>query len=300
MPVGIGKEYRHLPVVQGDLKPPAGGAADLRGIRFGGRDPGKMDDSAFHRIVDHLGGSRRGYRKVRKGVKRRLERHMAGLGCRTVAAYLEALERSAADMEAARRLMTVPISRFFRDRVLWAQLRDPVLPTLLDRFGVPLHVWSAGCACGEEAYSFRILWEKMLPGVPPRILATDLMPERIERAEAGLYPRGSMKEIPEALLPRWFEELEGGRGYRVREAVRSGIRWQCLDIEAIECRSPFHIVFLRNSILTYDRPPKRDRVLARVRECVARGGVVIVGSHERLPDPDGRFERWFPWIYRLR
>ena len=56
---------------------------------------------------------------MRKGVKKRIHRHMQELGCRNVEAYLLALDEDREVKEQCERLLTVSISRFFRDRGLW-------------------------------------------------------------------------------------------------------------------------------------------------------------------------------------
>lgn len=262
-----------------------------------------MNDEQFHRVVDYLGYSRRGYRRVRKGVKKRLDRHMAELGCPTVDRYLERLEQSRQLLDDCRLLMTVPISRFFRDAVLWQRLLDTVLPDLVERFKTPLSIWCAGCAGGEEVYSLRILWEEFatvpLECARPYILATDIHPEQIERAKAAVYPKSSLKELPPELLERWFEPIRGGRRYRVREAARSGITWQVRDTSDTEGIPGFCLIFFRNSVLTYYRDPERHAVFQKVRNRLARGGVLVVGSHETLPESETGFTRWLPWCYRL-
>jgi chemotaxis protein methyltransferase CheR len=78
------------------------------------------------------------------------------------------MEIIASDQEvetACKRHLAVSISRFFRDRKLWEVLRDKTLPKLIATMGNqenkgPFKAWSCGCARGEEAYSFRILWEE--------------------------------------------------------------------------------------------------------------------------------------------
>ena len=78
-----------------------------------------MDDRQFRRLLHHLGLSWTGYRKVRKGVKRRISRQMQGLNCPDMAGYLHVPKRDTEAGDECRRLMTVSISRFFRDRRLW-------------------------------------------------------------------------------------------------------------------------------------------------------------------------------------
>ena len=73
-----------------------------------------MDDRAFGRLLEFLGLSWPGYRRVRKGVKKRVGRHMQ--------AYLEKLMQNKEVRRQCERLMCVSISRFFRDRRLWEAL----------------------------------------------------------------------------------------------------------------------------------------------------------------------------------
>ena len=82
---------------------------------------------------------------------------MRALGAQDFEAYLGALgndEELRAGFEA---LMTVSISRFFRDRGFWETLENQILPEIVDRHREGVKVWFAGCACGEEVFSFAIL-----------------------------------------------------------------------------------------------------------------------------------------------
>ena len=53
-----------------------------------------MDDQQFRQPLNCFGLSWYGYRKVRKGVKKCIRRHMQRLGCRTVREYLIDLDSS--------------------------------------------------------------------------------------------------------------------------------------------------------------------------------------------------------------
>ena len=102
-----------------------------------------MDDLQFCQILDRFGFSWSGFRKVRKGVKKRLAHHMQETGCRNIGEYLEALERNQEVRLQFECLMTVSISRFFRDRGLWKTFQEEILP-ILAKAGQFVRVWSAG------------------------------------------------------------------------------------------------------------------------------------------------------------
>ena len=78
-----------------------------------------MDDAQFRILLEHLGYCWDGCRRVRKGVKKRTHRHMQQLGCRDIPAYLNLLDNQVERRHECELLMTVSISRFFRDRRLW-------------------------------------------------------------------------------------------------------------------------------------------------------------------------------------
>ncbi len=90
-----------------------------------------MDDQQFRQLLNLFGFSWKGYRKVRKGVKKRINRHMKELGCRNMAAYLAELEKEDEARQHCELLLTVSISRFFRDREFWRTLEKKLLPELI-------------------------------------------------------------------------------------------------------------------------------------------------------------------------
>jgi chemotaxis protein methyltransferase CheR len=90
-----------------------------------------MNDDQFRQLLDHFGYSWQGYRKVRKGVFKRLMRHMRELDVRDVDDYLARITSSPDIRMETRRLMTVSFSRFFRDRPLWKIIKAKLLPEIL-------------------------------------------------------------------------------------------------------------------------------------------------------------------------
>lgn len=188
-----------------------------------------MNDKEFTQLLEFLGLSRQGYHKVRRGVKKRVGRHMQALGCRSMREYLGQLAQGAEVMRRCELAVTVPISRFFRDRLLWKTLEDRTLPELIAAGTGSVRVWSAGCAGGEEVYSLKILWERMARSIGAlpvlEITATDLNPLHLERAQAAVYPPSSLREVPEAVRSTCFEAMPGGRRFRARPELREGIAW---------------------------------------------------------------------------
>jgi chemotaxis protein methyltransferase CheR len=246
-----------------------------------------MDDPQFRQLLNLLGLSWEGYRKVRKGVKKRIFRHMQQVGCRTVKEYCMALEGSEELRRACERLMTVSISRFFRDHRLWDILESQVLPEIIEDKRGDIKVWSAGCGCGEEVYSLKIVWDRLqssLEGVPGlTILATDMNPVYLDKAQAGVYSWSSLKEIPEELRSTYFEAQPKGRLYKVSPHLKKGIIWKIHNILSDPLGTDFHLIFLRNNLLTYYQNDLKVPAFLRVVNCLAPGGFLVIGTHEKLP-----------------
>jgi chemotaxis methyl-accepting protein methylase len=247
-----------------------------------------MSPEGFRQLLDRLGYSWAGYRKVRRGVQRRITRHMEQLGCREISDYLEIISQDEATLAECERRMTVPISRFFRDRRVWEVLGHDVLPRLLERTAGTVRVWSAGCAGGEEIYSFKILWESIRPRgerVPVlEALASDLNPDNLARARRGIYGAGTLREVPAAVRERWFQPLSGSPSYRIDPSVQEGITWAFHDLRERPLGTGFDILFLRNNVLTYCEVGLQRMILDRLLPTLAFQGVLVIGGRERLPN----------------
>jgi chemotaxis protein methyltransferase CheR len=164
-------------------------------------------------------------------------------------------------------------------------------------------VWSCGCARGEEAYSFKILWERLQPSIELPELAlwgTDMNPDHIETAKQGTYTLSSLKEVPPDILAGYFDKIPGKQLYAVKPALKDGIRFKWHDILKEPPPAPhFELIFVRNNLLTYYRHPEKDGALKAIVGALRPGGALITGAHEKLPDgftglcagPD------HPWIY---
>ena len=246
-----------------------------------------MDDKEFSQLLQYLGLSWQGYRKVRKGVKKRIGRHMQSLGCGSMRDYLQALEQHTETRAQCELTTTVPISRFFRDRILWEVLESHLLPEMISAGRDRIRVWSAGCACGEEVYSLKILWEEMrrstctLPILD--IMATDLHPIHLERAEAAVYSLGSLREVPEDTKAAWFEAEPDGSRFRVNPALRTGIVWRRHDFLSGPPGRGFDLILARNNLLTYYERSRIHAPLEAIGKALAVGGYLIIGSREKMP-----------------
>lgn len=251
-----------------------------------------MDDHSFKLILAFFELSWPGYRRVRKGVKKRLSRHMRECGCRNVPEYLWLLGESPAAKKTAEKLLTVSISRFLRDPEVWTALEACLASRLAEAsarvFTRPFQAWSAGCSCGEEVYSLKILWtrlERRFPDLPPLVVwAGDANPEVLEKAERGVYPRSSVRNLSAEILEEAF--ISTSKKFAVRPSLKTGIRWLRHDFMLEPPPAwDLDLIFLRNNLLTYYLPPMMMPAFSRILAALKTGGLLVIGLKEAAPIP---------------
>ena len=231
-----------------------------------------------------------GYRRVRRQVCKRVSRRLRALGLEDVHAYRRHLESQPGEWQVLDGLCRITISRFHRDRRIFARLTAEVLPELAARAAARrqprLRCWSAGCASGEEAYTVIALWKlgpgADFPGLELSILATDADPNMIRRARQARYAAGSLRDVPGAWLKAAFEETDGA--FRVRPAFLRGVEFRRQDIRQTMPPGPFDLVLCRNLAFTYFEAELGEEILRRLAERTQAGGVLVIGGHEALPE----------------
>jgi chemotaxis protein methyltransferase CheR len=231
--------------------------------------------------LPRLGRRWAGYRKVRRQVCRRVRRRAAELGLDSLAAYRDHLERHPDEWRVLDGLTNVTISRFNRDRGVFEFLAGVV--------GHGARVWSAGCASGEEPYTLALLRDDL------EILATDVDPAVLRRAEAARYPPSALRE-----LPAWLREQAFTDGV-LDPCVRSRVTFKRHDIRGEPPAGPFELVLCRNVAFTYFDDAVQRATLKRIASVMAPGGALVIGAHEALPDGQVEFAPWAPQhgVFRL-
>jgi len=201
--------------------------------------------------------------------------------------YLRALDKNPKVKEQCERSLTVSISRFFRDRGLWQVLENQILPGIVETHQEEIKVWFAGCACGEEVYSLAILRDRLkdrFEGVPRMdILATDMNPLYLDKAKARVFSRSSLKEVPVEIRNKYFRERKDGKQYQLLPFIIDNMTWERHNLLKDPPDQGFHLVFLRNNILTYYRDPLKSSAVKKVVECLTPRGFFVIGSHETRP-----------------
>lgn len=230
-----------------------------------------------------------GFRKVRRQVGKRLGRRLAELKLKTLDQYRDQLQNDPAEWSRLDGLCHITISCFYRDKDVFDTLSARVLPDLgkaaclQDRAA---RCWCAGCACGEEVYTLKLLWElDVRPGLPGgrlEIIGSDVDPSVLCRAEKGCFSSSSLKDVP----ARWREIafMRDGDRYCVRAEYREGLAFLLQDIRSEIPSGSFDLILCRNLVFTYFDIERQRQMLERIAAALRDGGYLVIGAHETLPD----------------
>jgi chemotaxis protein methyltransferase CheR len=207
------------------------------------------------------------------------------LGLRSFANYNTYLFENAEEQREFASLLSVTITRFWRDSQLFEALAHTWLPEVLAKLspGEPLRIWSAGCASGEEPYSLVILWQEVFAGSGHElhILASDTNSRCLKRALRGCYPASSFKEMPINLRQKYCKNENGI--FSLPEDFPKRISW----FEHNLIRDPpfpgNHLIFCRNLVYTYFIEAIQREMTLRFHQVLKPGGLLVVGGKDCLP-----------------
>ncbi len=222
----------------------------------------------------------------RRGIKRKIERRIIEVGFSHFNEYLLKIQRDPEERGHLSKILTVTISRFFRDREVFGALEHSILPSILkSREKGEVKLWSIGCASGEEPYSISLLWTekfaKDYPEIRLSILATDINEEMLRRAEEGRYQKSSLREIPEYILKRYFA-IENG-SYVLDRRIRESVEFRKHNILEEGPLLGMDIVFCRNLAFTYFSKECQINVLKKIADSLREKGYLVIGKDESLP-----------------
>ena len=238
-------------------------------------------------------------------INRRIERRMMALGIENHEEYTQFCRVNPNAVDALFKDLLISVTRFFRDKSEFEQLKE-LLPALLQKKdNRPFRVWIAGCATGEEAYSIAILLSEALGGanVPLKdhvqIFATDIDKDALDVARKGVYGLAALNDIPKSLADRYF--IQQNDGIRVIDSLRSAILFSDHNV----CQDPpfqkVDLLCCRN-VLIYFGNSLQHRVMSRFHYALADSSIMFLGTAESVTGSDEMFvqDGTSAHIYRRR
>jgi chemotaxis protein methyltransferase CheR len=189
--------------------------------------------------------------------------------------------------------MTTNESSFFRDSKPFDQLKDVLLPRMLQSRSSrkQLRIWCAAASSGQEPYSISMILKEaaaQLAGWRIEIIGTDLSNPILERAKEGIYTQFEVQRgLPITLLVKYFKQ-EGDK-WRISDEIRRMVTYKRLNLlQPFNDLGQFDIVFCRNVLIYFDQPTKA-KVLEAISKQMPNDGVLLLGGAETVLGVTDRF-----------
>lgn len=150
-----------------------------------------------------------------------------------------------------------------------------------------LHVWSGGCATGQEAYSLSM---QILDTIryskawDIEVLGTDINPACLETAREGCYETTRLGSMPPQIRERYCR-FRPPQTIIVSDEVKAITKFQVMNLRNLsqqeQFRNAFDVIFCRNVMIYFDLPAQQQLITALAR-CLKPGGYLFTGEGEVL------------------
>jgi len=225
----------------------------------------------------------RGYSMA--SLRRRIAAALSAMNCSTVSALQERLFHDPSAFRTLLKFFTVQVSDLFRDPGFFLSFRQNIVPVLHTYPFVK--IWIAGCSAGEELHSFAILLDE--EGLLERTIfyATDISPDALESAQAGIY---SLDRIPtftenhrasggKTSLSEYYTAAYGKAKFA--DKLRAKTVFSDHSLATDSTFAEVQVVSCRNVLIYFDRA-LQTRAIGLFRDSLVRRGFLGLGMKETL------------------
>jgi two-component system CheB/CheR fusion protein len=219
---------------------------------------------------------------------RRIARRIAVHGLDSMTAYAGLLRTNAQERDLLFKEMLIGVTAFFRDPDVWQDLRDKVLPVLMEQHddaAGPMRAWVVGCSTGEEAYSLAIAFTEAQDALPAlrhrelQIFATDLNADAIAVARSGRFAATIARDLTPQRLARFFAERPDG--YQIDKRIRDMVLFAQHDVIMDPPFTRLDIVSCRN-LMIYFGSALQKRLVPLFHYSLRPGGALLLGGSETV------------------
>ncbi len=226
---------------------------------------------------------------------RRIERRKGIHQIEKIQNYVRFLQENPQEVEILFKELLIGVTNFFRDPAVWENLKEDILPRLLNELpnGHVLRAWVAGCSTGEEAYTLAIIFKEALEkmkghkNITLQIFATDLDTDSIELARRGVFSKNITTDVTPERLSRFF--TAEGELYRVNNPIREMVVFAPQNVIKDPPFTKLDILTCRN-MLIYLEPQLQKKLMALFNYSLNPGGIMVLGTAETLGGHTEGFE----------
>ncbi|MFO1019562.1 MAG: protein-glutamate O-methyltransferase CheR [Planctomycetales bacterium] len=202
-------------------------------------------------------------------------------------------------MAAVTEAMTTNETSFFRDKSPFEDLKEHLLPALMEarKLSRTLRIWCAASSSGQEPYSLLMLINDHFPSLLKdwqlEFIATDISNNILMRAEAGVYTQFEVQRgLPIQLLMKYFQQCPAG--WQIKDDIRKRVKFRYLNLlENFHSLGPFDLIMCRN-VLIYFETSVKQQILERMHKLMRSDGYLMMGAAETVLGITDTFTRFKP------
>ncbi len=218
-------------------------------------------------------------------IKRRMAQAKERYGCKTYSALQDLVLHDPQILIELISFLTIQVSEMFRDPSYFKAIREKVIPHL--RTYPSLKVWVAGCSAGEELYSLVILFREEKLEERTLFYATDINPDALKKAEAGVY---GLDRIPlftenhrssggKSSLSDYYTADYGAAVFK--KDLRDRVVFSDHSLVSDQVFAEMQLISCRNVLIYFTRD-LQDRALGLFKDSLGRKGFLGLGSKESI------------------
>jgi len=245
-------------------------------------------------------------------IKRKLKLRLDETGKANSQEYLSYLKLHPEEVDVLINTLTINVSNFFRNPLVYELLFSEVLPELISGFRF-LKVWSVGCANGEEPYSIAMMTNELLKREQDyfdvSIFGCDIDSEAVGRALKGEYREGELSEVKKKHMDAFFRQVSKSDEslsmhedvYKINDEIKAMVKFESSDLIADlktgrKKLGDYNLILCRN-VLIYMNMSLQAEVFKDLSDKLYENGYLVIGATETLPESlRENFEQVFPGV----
>lgn len=266
-----------------------------------------IKDEEFHRISEHM-KQRYGIDLSQKKVivNGRLENYIRRGGWMNFDEFMNAVEHDKTGQQEKMlvNFLTTNHTYFMREFEHFDFFKHEVLPWLRQKEASrrDLHIWCGAASSGEEPYMIAMTLVDFFgldkENWDTKVLATDISTKALQKAIAGVYTAEQLKSVPEHWKKKFFKTIGGGTQYQVTPELKNEVIFRQFNLmDPFPFKKKMHVIFLRNVMIYFDEPTKKE-VVQKVYDTLEPGGYLFIGTTETLDRGSTPFKIIQPSIFR--
>ncbi len=185
--------------------------------------------------------------------------------------------------------VTVNVTEMFRDPLFYKSVRENITPYLGSYQRIK--VWNAGCATGEELYSFAILFAEENLYSRSFFYGTDINSDVLTTAKRGIYSLNKMKQNAinysasgsiNSLSKYYTAKYDA---VSIKHSIKKNVLFSAHNLVSDGVFNEFQVISCRN-VLIYFNIALQNKVIELFYNSLASFGFLCLGSKESIRNTD--------------